>query len=83
MTFINPFDALLDDLAQTNPKNAFKGSPEDALTALKLLTIAQQDPQDFGYDAQKWEEWLFVHFPVFKQWREFEEARIKRRDSRP
>jgi hypothetical protein len=56
------------------------GFPRDlkAYWALRLHSEQVGDPQDFGFDAEQWKEWLLVHSPGFKEWMNFQEGLRKR-----
>jgi hypothetical protein len=59
-------EILLWDLIQTDANRKTRHLPEQALFGLKVLSEGLGDPQDFGYDAEKWKEWLLIHSPGFK-----------------
>lgn len=56
------------------------GYPRDlkAYWALRLHSEQVGDPQDFGFDAEQWKEWLLIHSPGFKEWMDFQQGLRKR-----
>lgn len=67
-------EILLYDLVQTDPDKRLRFTPQRALSVLKLQADLRGDPQDFGYDAEKWKEWLLAHSDGFKKWMDYQES---------
>jgi hypothetical protein len=71
-------EILLWDLVQTDPSKKLRFLRERALFGLKSLSEGFGDPQDFGYDAEKWKEWLLIHSDGFKEWMDYQEQLSER-----